>query len=189
MCTVSYLPLLDGNYILTSNRDETPFRKTIPLQKSDKHPHLFFPRDTMAGGSWICISDKDRVICLLNGAFKKHKRTLPYRKSRGLVVIDCFQLDDIQQFNDEYDLNKIEPFTLVWCDANNLHEFRWDGTNKYLKKLDNTTPHIWASASLYTEEYIEKRKVWFKTWLKHHQFYNAKDILDFHITGGEGNVF
>ena len=30
MCTVTYLPLKNGDFILTSNRDETPLRKTIP---------------------------------------------------------------------------------------------------------------------------------------------------------------
>ena len=30
MCTVTYLPLENNNFILTSNRDEDPNRKTIP---------------------------------------------------------------------------------------------------------------------------------------------------------------
>jgi hypothetical protein len=29
MCTVPYLPLGDNNFILTSNSDETPLRKTV----------------------------------------------------------------------------------------------------------------------------------------------------------------
>ncbi len=33
ICTVSFLPLKNNNFILTSNRDETPFCKTFPPKK------------------------------------------------------------------------------------------------------------------------------------------------------------
>ncbi|MBK9018424.1 MAG: NRDE family protein [Saprospiraceae bacterium] len=38
---------------------------------------LIFPRDTAAGGTWIAASDTNRVACLLNGAFVKHKHQPP----------------------------------------------------------------------------------------------------------------
>lgn len=190
MCTVTYLPLPDNNYILTSNRDETPFRKTLPPDRySDNNPHLLYPKDTMAGGSWVCVSDHGRVVCLLNGAFTRHKRQLPYRKSRGLVVLESFEYRTMQEFDAQYNFDEIEPFTLVWIDEQGLFEFRWDGREKYLKAMDRHAPHIWASATLYTETYIEKRRHWFAAWLKDHSTYEAKDILNFHVTGGEGDIY
>jgi hypothetical protein len=52
MCTVTYLPLKDNNFILTSNRDETPLRKTIPPKTYvESGVELIYPKDELAGGT------------------------------------------------------------------------------------------------------------------------------------------
>ena len=87
MCTVTYLPLENDGFILTSNRDESPMRKTIPPKKYlENGVELAYPKDQLAGGTWIGASTKNRLVCLLNGAFKKHERNSYYKMSRGLVV-------------------------------------------------------------------------------------------------------
>lgn len=191
MCTLTFLPLENGSYIITSNRDEAPMRKTLPpVRDVEQGVELIYPKDSQAGGSWICAGNNNRVACLLNGAFERHMRKPPYRKSRGLVVIEYFALTGgIRQLYNAYDLTDIEPFTLVVCEADKLFELRWDGAAKHFKTLRFDKPHIWASANLYTPEYIEKRKEWFNKWLADHPQYHRDEILNFHVTGGEGNVY
>ncbi|AUC86091.1 hypothetical protein CW731_12720 [Polaribacter sp. ALD11] len=92
MCTVTYLLLGNNNFILTSNRDETPLRKTIPPKEYlENGVELTYPKDEIARGIWIGLSDKKRLVCLLNGGFVAHKRKLPYKMSRGIVVKKIFQ--------------------------------------------------------------------------------------------------
>ena len=56
MCTVTYLPLENDGFILTSNRDESPMRKTIPPKKYlENGVELAYPKDQLAGGTWICL--------------------------------------------------------------------------------------------------------------------------------------
>lgn len=87
MCTVTYLPLGNNNFILTSNRDETPLRKTLPPKDYvEDGVVLTYPKDEVAGGTWIGLSDKKRLVCLLNGGFTIHKRKDSYKMSRGVIV-------------------------------------------------------------------------------------------------------
>ena len=82
MCTVTYLPLGNNDFILTSNRDEDPKRKTIPPKEYlEDGVKLTYPKDELAGGTWIGLSEKSRLICLLNGGFTKHSREESYRMS------------------------------------------------------------------------------------------------------------
>ena len=190
MCTVTYLPLPENNYIITSNRDEAPGRPTLPPDFYEvEQNRLLFPKDGIFGGTWISCASDGRVACLLNGAFELHERKLPYRKSRGQVLLESYTYSSLGQMNGAYHFDNIEPFTLVTCQANLLEELRWDGEQAHYKTLDKAQPHLWASATLYTPEYIKKRHQWFKEWLKHHSNYQQKHIWDFHVTGGEGDVY
>ena len=52
MCTVTYLPQENDGFILTSNRDESPMRKTIPPKKYvENGVELIYPKDQLAGGT------------------------------------------------------------------------------------------------------------------------------------------
>ncbi len=191
MCTVSYLPLGKQQFILTSNRDEASVRAAIaPHILAGKQSQLLFPKDPLAGGTWICASNDNRMLCLLNGAFVYHNRQTPYRKSRGLVVLDFFnEYTNAQAFLNHYPLNNIEPFTLVIYDNDNLYELKWDGEQKHIRPLDANKAYIWSSATLYTAEIKNKREQWFTNWLQAYpnKQYTAQDIVHFHRTGGEGD--
>jgi uncharacterized protein with NRDE domain len=71
MCTVTITPLKGQNsFVLTSNRDESPARETLPPKLYDiEGLKMAFPKDVLAGGTWLGISESKRVICLLNGEF------------------------------------------------------------------------------------------------------------------------
>ena len=183
MCTVTFLPLKNSGFILTSNRDETPLRETIPPKKYEENGvEMVFPKDKLAGGTWIGTSSKNRLVCVLNGAFTKHKRVASYKKSRGIIATDILKSDNLEAYIHALDLTNIEPFTMVLVDWNNnnlnLFELVWDAHKKHINKLKNE-PKMWSSSTLYTDEFKEIRQNWFAEWLSDTKF-TSKSILDFH---------
>jgi uncharacterized protein with NRDE domain len=183
MCTVTYISPRAGQFVLSSNRDESPNRS---VQSITQENDLLFPRDPGAGGTWICAASNGQVLCLLNGAFEAHVRKAPYRRSRGLMVLDFFNYPSALDFFKTYPFEGIEPFTLIACDGQELWEFRWDGENPHLKELDPREAYIWSSATLYPAEIREKRLSWFENWLQN-QPLSAASLLEFHQTAGEGD--
>ena len=183
MCTVTFLPLPNNGFILTSNRDETPLRKTIPPKGYlENGVEVVYPKDVVAGGTWIGTSEKNRAVCLLNGAYKNHKRTLPYALSRGVIVKNVLTADDAEIYINRLGLHNIEPFTLLLLDYSvdlKLFELVWDGETKHIHQLDKT-PRIWSSSTLYTSDMKEKRQEWFQNWLKENDQFSVANILEFH---------
>lgn len=190
MCTVTYLPLEGKNFILTSNRDETPLRKTIsPKTYLENGVEITYPKDELAGGTWIGTSNKKRLVCLLNGGFKNHKRELPYKMSRGIIVKNLLSTDDAVAYINNFDFHNIEPFTLIlvdWKSDLSTYELVWDGTKKHFKKLPQE-PKIWSSSTLYTTEMQQQRKEWFADWLKNNPIFSKENILEFHNNESLGN--
>jgi len=188
MCTVTFLPRDASSFILTSNRDEMTARPsaTPPVIKKYSNYKVMYPQDPLGGGSWIASDDRNNAICLLNGAFQRHKPQYPYRHSRGLVVLDFFKFDHLCDFVDFYDLNNIEPFTLVIIHDFQLYEFRWDGLQKFLRNFSFEHPKVWSSVTLYDAETVIKREKWFAEWLNKETYFTLDRILEFHLFGGEG---
>ncbi len=183
MCTVTFLPLANNNFILTSNRDEQRLRITLPPEKYEENGvDLFFPKDKTAGGTWIGASSKNRLICVLNGAFKKHKRKESYKKSRGVIAKELLKAADFQLHINNLDLLGIEPFTMIIVDWNsdqlNLFELIWDENKTYFTKL-KSKPTIWSSSTLYNANIKELRKKWFQNWVTKNEFTSEK-IIAFH---------
>jgi hypothetical protein len=184
MCTVTYLPLQDG-FILTHNRDENPERSESPLEyKNLAGTSAMFPKDPGAGGTWMACTADGRACCLLNGAFVKHKRTPPYRKSRGLLALEAIEFRDWHAFIDNVDLDQIEPFTLLlFAPGDAPLEFRWDGTRKHQCRLKQG-PHFWCSPTLYPPAMRKKREQVFSQWLVHHPSpWSADSIRQLHRFG------
>lgn len=192
MCTVTYLPRKRG-FVLTSNRDEDKTRASqviFPEEMEFDEDVILFPKDPKGGGTWIACDNNGRVACLLNGAFEKHQHEANYRKSRGLVVLDTFGYEDINDFSKEYNFSGIEPFTLILIDykrgKTELLEIRWDGKKVHAKKLDHQTPAIWSSATLYPQEIREAREQWFAEYLQTGKI-SAQSVRKFHQFGGNGD--
>jgi len=189
MCTVTLIPTGTNDFVLTSNRDEAPNRNTLgPDFYSFKDVKLLFPKDEVAGGSWIGISEKQRVLCVLNGGFEMHKRKESYRLSRGVVMKDLLVADNLEKAIEDYNLEGVEPFTLVIVEWSNVIEFMelvWDGTMKHLKNLP-VEPIIWSSSSLYNDEMKQERLQWFDDFKKEQEL-SSNSIMEFHKTAGQGN--
>jgi uncharacterized protein with NRDE domain len=188
MRTVTFIPTKNKGFILTSNRDESAMRSPKDIsQQVVGTQQLIFPKDKGAGGTWIAASSKNKFVCLLNGAFERHPRNTPYRKSRGIMVLEFFKCQDTNQFFAAYDLDNIESFTMIIYDNGQLWDFRWDEKQKFIKALNTNDFHIWSSATLYEKEVQSKREQWLDEWLVDRTDFSKEAILELHQKGGEGN--
>lgn len=189
MCTVTFIPGKDSIFF-TSNRDEKRVRTDAapPAAYEFSSGKIMYPKDGNAGGTWIAAHENGNVIVFLNGGWKAHVSTPPYRKSRGLILLDL--ADHHTPFNCflAINLNNIEPFTAIIYDNHHLFECRWDGSRKHATELDPSAKYIWSSCTLYNDEVINRRNSWFEEWLTRHPEPSQKDILLFHQFTGDGDI-
>jgi len=190
MCTLTFIPKSNAGFIVTSNRDEAPGRATInPKIYTYAGIKLLFPKDELAGGTWIGLSDKNRFISLLNGGFTAHDRQDSYRISRGIIVTDLLIADNVLKTIESYNFSGVEPFTLViidWAKQLRIFELVWDGEAHHLSEKP-LAPQIWSSSLLYSAQIKQKREQWFSKFLLEHINPSAEQLLKFHKTSGEGN--
>jgi hypothetical protein len=191
MCTVSFIPKSTSQFIFTSNRDEAPNRKTLaPEVYKNNHIDLLFPKDELAGGTWIGVSSQKRLVCLLNGGFRAHDRMEKYRMSRGIIVTELLSAENATIKINEFNFEDIEPFTVLLVDWRmnlQLHELVWDGVNVHFSEKP-LVPQIWSSSLLYSEKVKLKREEWFSKFIQDHQMPTENEVLSFHKTAGEGNL-
>jgi hypothetical protein len=189
MCTVTFIPAKEGIF-LTSNRDEKNWRSTAtaPEVYALTSGRIIFPKDGDAGGSWIAIHENGNAVVFLNGGFVFHQSQPPYRRSRGLILLDLINHESPSQSFHNISLEEIEPFTAVIWENGQLYECRWDGKNKFYKNIAADSPHIWSSATLYDEDVSNTRKKWFEEWLITHPQPLQGEIIHFHQFTGDGNA-
>lgn len=192
MCSVTYLPLPNNDFILTANRDASVNRRTaiFPCYTQTSSGEMLFPKDGETGGTWIGVSDSKRTVALLNGGFENHTPTPPYEKSRGIIAQEVLSVLNAWTYLQNVVLTNIEPFTLLIADWQidfQLWEFVWDGERKYFKELDKNKPVIYSSSALYDASIRQKREKWFHEWLQKNPTYEQTDVLEFHESAGNGN--
>jgi Transport and Golgi organisation 2 len=189
MCTVTIIPKGKNDFILTSNRDEAPNRtSSSPNFYTVEDVKLLYPKDDLSGGTWIGVSEKNRLVCVLNGGFISHERQASYRLSRGVVAKDFLISNSIETTMKAYNLDNIEPFTMViadWNDTLRFFELVWDGEQKHIQELP-LEPQIWSSATLYSEAMRNERLQWFNEFKSQNKL-NPKSLLEFHKTAGASN--
>lgn len=187
MCTVTYLPISASSFILTSNRDEAPCRNAVQINLRELYGQsLLFPKDPEKGGTWLALSNHDRIVCLLNGAFEPFQKKAFYRKSRGTVVLDYFSFPNIKAFKTEYNFTDIAPFTLIIIESGKRFELNWDGIDIHSSSFDHR-PRIWSSVTLYPEKVRQWRKDLFNKWLNQESISQDK-IIYFHQHAGDEDV-
>lgn len=185
MCTVTFIPNSNG-FCFTSSRDEKASRETIaPVVYNKNGIELVYPKDTLAGGTWIASSLTGKTACLLNGAFVNHHKRNDYIKSRGIILLESFNFQNTLEFSANINLDNVEPFTLLTLDyssgtLDNFFEFRWNGEQKYLKQLAHNDYQIWSSATLYSPSIQLTRQQLFDQWVNKHQDFADRMISDFH---------
>ena len=188
MCTVSFIPLKDAVQI-TSNRDEKSTRLPAypPATYHTGTGLTAFPKDADAGGTWIAMHQHGRIVVLLNGGFISHRHTPPYRRSRGLILLDLIGVDDPAFHFSDLDLIGIEPFTtIIWANEK-LFECRWDGVDRHIQEQDPSLPRIWSSSTLYDASVTRKRESWFREWIIRDPQPSVGEIIRFHTSAGDGD--
>ncbi len=181
MCTVTYYPTATG-CIMTSNRDEIISRPAAehPAISSLGDKQLLYPRDPQAGGTWFVADNSGNVAILFNGGFEKHRHEPPYRRSRGLILLDLHSQDRITDAFDTIQLSGIEPFSILSFQQTGLFRFTWTGQEKVTEELDTQVPVLFSSAPLYTPENRSKRSSLFDIFVQKENNRSADDIFAFH---------
>ena len=181
MCTVSFYKN-KNQIILTSNRDEHHSRTNAlpPQVYNTENYQLIYCKDAQANGTWMALRNDDTAIVLLNGAFERHTPKYPYKKSRGLVLLDIINDENCLQKFEEYDLTNIEPFTIVLYSDSCLYECIWSGIEKFITEKSIYEAHIWSSVTLYDVESRNKKKESFQQLLLSKDESTKDDILNFH---------
>lgn len=89
MCTVTFLPLPDGGYLLGTNRDESHRRTEArtPAVRTLAGRPVLAPLDGDAGGTWIAADELGRSLCILNGDRPPASPVEAGAPSRGLLVL------------------------------------------------------------------------------------------------------
>ena len=190
MCTVTIIPKGENEFVLTSNRDEAPNRISFaPDFYTINETKVLFPKDELSGGTWIGLSEKNRLVCVLNGGVVYHEHKPEYRLSRGVVAKDFLISDVLKTTIDTYNFQDIEPFTMVivdWNEALKFYELVWDGSETYFTVLPNE-PKIWSSSTLYNKNMKADRLKWFDVFKSKNEL-DSNSILKFHKTAGKGNA-
>ncbi|MDT0293294.1 NRDE family protein [Mesonia ostreae] len=185
MCTLTFFPLLaeENSFIFTSSRDESIHRPTLaPQHYFEDEVDLYYPKDKIAGGTWVGFSSQQRLVCLMNGGFESHQRKSTYKLSRGVVVKEALKTDEIQDFFESFDLKGVEPFTLISIDYKKqlqIWRWVWDGKKKHLF-AEAIKPQIWSAAMTYNPQQRKEREQYWEEFLKSHQNIAEKEIWDFH---------
>jgi len=180
-----------SDFIFTSNRDEAPGRGTIPPQAyKEDGGMLFYPKDALAGGTWIgSNTQRQRMVCLLNGGLEPHIPGGTYARSRGLVVKEILSSPNGLDGLKDGTLDNVEPFTLIEIvsDAQpKLAQLIWTGQEALRTVLPWET-RIWSSTLLYTPEVKAKREVWFASWLEKQPEQDRESLQIFHHQAGDGD--
>lgn len=180
MCTLT-LALQGERSVVTSNRDENLSRPRAeaPAWHAYNGTELFFPRDPAAGGSWIAHNRKRQVGILLNGAFEAHLKEPPYRKSRGIVLLELMSDRDTLTGMNLIELSGVEPFTFIFLDTLPF-ELRWDGTNKHFREYPGHGYFMWSSSTLYTTEMRERRQRRFEEFLNRNNAPGPEELWELH---------
>ena len=188
MCTVTFIPS-GGKFFLTANRDEQKTRQAaLPPEIGQLNGRrILFPRDAHAGGTWFAINEDGTAVVFLNGAKEKHVHRPPYRKSRGLVLLDLVSSPSPVMAFEQADLDQIEPFTAIITECSRLFTCCWNGCSKSTERLNERQAHIWSSFTLYDPATVEKRQQWFDSWISQNPGPSPGKIRHFHQFAGDGD--
>lgn len=191
MCTLTFIPLSNNNFVLTSNRDEAPDRQTFPPKIYNENGiDLLYPKDLVAGGTWIGVSQRKRAMSLMNGGFTNHKRREFYRKSRGLVLKDLLKAENFASELTHYNFDGIEPFTAVAVEWDNdliLKTLVWDEQDLHIIP-EPIVPKIWSSSPLYSGDKKIRREKWFLDFIEKIKVLSSEEIFQFHKIAGDGDL-
>ncbi len=179
---LTYIPLENGRYILTQNRDESIMRPvaTPPIKKRLGDLDVVYPVDPQGRGTWIGVSSEGRAAAILNGGSKKHQHKPPYRHSRGLIIPDFLRSPDFEKFYNGYDFSGLEPFTMLIFENGRIFEIIKEEKTLGYKELPATKPLFRLSYPLYPADSIDERSLAFYRWYYQQKDISPAQVFDYH---------
>lgn len=189
MCTATYVKDPNNRIIFTTNRDEHAARPTqAPAIHMVNDQKLLFPRDELAGGSWVAVNQKGWIACMMNGAEGEQEWLgTTAKKSRGQVLLDSFQANNALEFFAKGAFEEAHPFTLILIQPTDplIYTLHWNGTKKWLESFDASEQHIWSAYTLYPEEQRKARSEAFQSWKKNEHNHTAEAVFQLHNSAKE----
>ncbi len=181
MCTLTYIAKPE-EAIITVNRDEAPTRAASdPIIREENGFQFWLAPEPVSGGSnFVLDIINQRLLVLLNGAFKAHKHVPPYRISRGVMMMEAFAFDTLREMEHSYDFAGIEPFTLLSFQGGRWEELRWDATASHHNAPPIGESRIWSSTKLYPAEAILYREKEFGDFLKNSRAVYHQQLFEMH---------
>lgn len=135
MCTLTWLITPEG-YEVFFNRDEQKIRPQAIPPTWDPILKAIYPIDTQGGGTWITLTQRGEVFCLLNNyQAVKHFSAASPALSRGSIIPTILKLDGpIDARAQALPLTRLAPFLLCYFPANvqddrDIQVVSWDGLN------------------------------------------------------------
>jgi uncharacterized protein with NRDE domain len=184
MCTLTYFKDRNGSIFITSNRDESHKRPPALMPGIYKRfgIHCLYPKDPQGEGSWFVVTETGICGVILNAADKSYKRNPPYRKSRGLVLLDMCISGKPSVLPTFYNFNGIEPFTAVLFDllSDKIHEIKWRGDKCLSKTYTFDKPALWASANLFSDAEVKHKEKVFFDQISSAEIHDRESIIKFH---------
>lgn len=149
MCTVTFLPQLDGGYLLGMNRDESRQRvEALPPEGDLSTRNVIYPREPN-GGTWIALNRSGITLALVNW-YAIPPVHIEQPVSRGEIIRTAgasAEDAELETHLATLPLNRMNPFRLLACfpDTRTIIERRWDRIQ--LSTLEHPwSAQVWASS-------------------------------------------
>ena len=158
MCTLTIIPTRNGHRLCTS-RDEQRTRPAAaaPSVRVVAGRPVLAPTDTLAGGTWVAVTDTGLTLSLLNVNPTPPPNILSGSRlrSRGLIIPDLFSAPaagtaaDAVALLGRMDLDVFAPFRLVAVDDAGVIDARWDRAALKITRHDQSAgPGCFVSSRL-----------------------------------------
>ena len=180
MCTVTFLPLDDGGYLLGTNRDESPSRgeARAPDVRVTAGRRVLAPLDPDAGGTWIAADDLGRSLCILNGDGPPLASPPEDPLSRGVLVLRLMETPAIDSVEGRLRATvgtgrlAVKPFKLLVAEPGvegrsaQAHLLLWDG--HAIERVEAHGPRMLVSSTFETDAVTRHRRDDFLAWRERH---------------------
>ena len=180
MSTVTYIPVGDGSYLLTQDREDL-LRSDIstpPIEKKINGNTVIFPYDPVTGGTWIGIAEDHRAACLLSNGSENNK---PAVKPEGPhVIAELFGFPDVRTFCMKVNFAKHRPFTLIVIEKRKMYELKLEAGKLPEKEHDPMKPAYFSSVKYLSSKQLLERKVGFDHWISNNPDPAVDDVLALH---------
>lgn len=188
MCTVSFIPCTDSEYLFGSNRDELKSRSKADFPDWRNEKSWFGPLDSKAGGTWFGINRHGTAASLINNYQGKNPLLVDNKnaKSRGLIIPAVLQLSSKSAVSDyitSLTIQDFNPFELIMVFQDPMSLVRWSWNGKQVSiHNEPLVPQIWISSGKSLDIVTQNRLAVFVDWCQKYSEPTLIDLREFHCS-------